>query len=57
MIAHRLSTVVDADTIFVLDQGRLVESGPHEQLLMQGGLYASLWTLQQQERSAGGLPS
>ncbi|NBQ94551.1 MAG: ABC transporter ATP-binding protein/permease [Betaproteobacteria bacterium] len=57
VIAHRLSTVVDADTIFVLDQGRLVESGPHEQLLMQGGLYASLWTLQQQERSAGGLPS
>jgi ATP-binding cassette subfamily B protein len=57
VIAHRLSTVVDADAIFVLDKGCVVESGHHEQLLLKGGLYASLWTLQQQERSAGGLPS
>ena len=43
MVAHRLSTVVDADCVFVLDQGRLVESGTHGELLEQGGLYARMW--------------
>ena len=43
VIAHRLSTVKGADAIHVLDRGRLVESGTHEQLVDQGGLYASLW--------------
>jgi ABC-type bacteriocin/lantibiotic exporter with double-glycine peptidase domain len=42
VIAHRLSTVVDADLILVMDEGRLVESGRHEELLLRGGAYAKL---------------
>ena len=50
-IAHRLSTVVESDVILVLDEGRIAESGTHEQLLERGGLYAELWTRQAAERS------
>jgi ATP-binding cassette subfamily B protein len=46
IIAHRLSTIRSVDRIFVLKQGRLVESGSHEELLQQNGLYASLYNLQ-----------
>jgi len=46
VIAHRLATVQQADVIWVMDQGRLVERGTHAQLLAQGGLYASLAALQ-----------
>ena len=43
MIAHRLSTVVGADKVVVLNQGRVAESGAHDALLAQGGLYAKMW--------------
>ena len=47
VIAHRLSTVVDAHEIVVLDAGRVVERGAHAALLAQGGCYADMWQLQQ----------
>ncbi|MGE4157932.1 MAG: ABC transporter ATP-binding protein [Planctomycetota bacterium] len=46
IVAHRLSTVRDCDRIFVLDQGRIIEEGPHEELLRRGGLYAGLYRAQ-----------
>jgi ATP-binding cassette subfamily B protein len=49
VIAHRLSTVVDCDRSLVLEQGQLVESGSHTELLAQQGRYAALWALQQHE--------
>ena len=52
IIAHRLSTVVDADRIAVLDQGQLAEQGTHQQLLAANGRYAALWRAQQQEQDA-----
>lgn len=51
-IAHRLSTVADADNILVLDHGRLAESGTHSALLAKGGLYAEMWSRQAAERRA-----
>ena len=47
VIAHRLSTVVDAHEIIVLDGGRVVERGPHAELLALDGRYAQMWRLQQ----------
>jgi ATP-binding cassette, subfamily B, heavy metal transporter len=52
VIAHRLSTVMDADQILVLSQGRIVERGTHAQLLEAKGEYARMWALQQQEAEA-----
>ncbi|WP_285713574.1 ABCB family ABC transporter ATP-binding protein/permease [Erythrobacter oryzae] len=49
-IAHRLSTIADADSILVLDHGRLVESGDHAALIAHGGLYAEMWNRQASER-------
>lgn len=47
MIAHRLSTVRHADTIYVLDRGNIVEYGNHTELIGKHGAYANLWNLQQ----------
>ena len=52
VVAHRLSTVVDADQILVMDQGRIIERGSHHELLAQHGRYAEMWALQQEERAA-----
>ena len=49
VIAHRLSTVVDADQILVMDKGTIVERGTHRELLAQNQLYAQMWNLQKQE--------
>jgi ATP-binding cassette subfamily B protein len=49
VIAHRLSTVVDADRILVMEQGRIREQGTHRALLESGGHYAAMWDLQQRE--------
>lgn len=51
-IAHRLSTVRNADCIHVMDHGKLVERGRHEELLAQNGIYASLWQVQTGQKSA-----
>jgi ATP-binding cassette subfamily B protein len=53
VIAHRLSTVVDADEILVLDRGRVVERGVHGELLALDGLYADMWRRQQEARRIG----
>ncbi|MBI4998611.1 MAG: ABC transporter ATP-binding protein/permease [Rhodocyclales bacterium] len=49
IIAHRLSTVMNADEILVLDAGRIVERGSHPELIARGGSYAQMWALQQRE--------
>ena len=52
IIAHRLSTVMNADEILVIQEGAIIERGTHLKLLAAEGAYASMWTLQQQEREA-----
>ena len=52
IIAHRLSTVVDADQILVLEGGRVIEHGRHHQLLARSGHYAQMWARQQEAPAA-----
>jgi ATP-binding cassette subfamily B protein len=56
VIAHRLSTVMDADQILVIDAGRVLEKGTHRELLEAGGTYAQMWMLQQQEPEVSPTP-
>nr|CAD2202386.1 unnamed protein product [Meloidogyne enterolobii] len=51
IVAHRLSTVIHADKILVLKEGKIVETGSHEQLLENKGLYAEMWLLQNEKAS------
>jgi ABC-type multidrug transport system fused ATPase/permease subunit len=53
MIAHRLSTVMHADEILVMDGGRIVERGRHEDLIAMRGHYHGMWALQQRQQVAG----
>jgi subfamily B ATP-binding cassette protein MsbA len=57
VIAHRLSTVQRADRIAVLDRGRLVEVGRHEELLAHGGIYNRLYEMQFQDNEGEGAGS
>ena len=57
LVAHRLSTIMHADTIFVLEKGRVVESGPHAELLAGKGLYYAMWRQQVGERPAPAAPA
>jgi ATP-binding cassette, subfamily B, heavy metal transporter len=52
VIAHRLSTVIDAHEILVMDQGRIIERGSHTQLLAKQGRYAQMWALQQSKEAS-----
>ena len=51
IIAHRVSTVKDADQILVLDKGRIIQQGTHDELIHQGGLYQTFWEIQNENEA------
>ena len=57
LIAHRLSTIMHADKIFVLERGFIIESGKHEELLMEKGLYYAMWRQQIGEKALRQAPT
>ncbi len=54
IVSHRVSTLANADIVFVIDDGRIIESGSHEELVAGGGLFAEIHSLQQLERGGAG---
>lgn len=57
LIAHRLSTIMHADTIFVLEKGKISETGSHDELLDAKGLYYAMWRQQAGERRSENIPT
>lgn len=57
VIAHRLATVMKADVIFVIDDGRIIEQGKHDELLARGGLYSELYEIQFQTHQRANPPT
>ncbi len=57
VIAHRLSTVVEAHEILVMDSGRIIERGTHEELLAAGGRYSSMWNMQLNQAESSEIPA
>jgi len=53
LIAHRITTLMHADQIIVMDKGRIAEMGSHEELVEKGGIYAKIYDLQMQQSNVG----